>query len=86
MQIILLHPRFTQAKSVTLTPRHLAWLLLAMLALVMAAALLHVLAARLAADIQSPFPARPARTCGAGDQQQRPVSEAKSCGDGEQAG
>jgi murein DD-endopeptidase MepM/ murein hydrolase activator NlpD len=56
MQIILLHPRFTQAKSVTLTHRHLAWLLLAVLTLVMAGALmLHLLTARLAADIQSPF-------------------------------
>lgn len=56
MQIILLHPRFTQAKSVTLTHRHLAWLLLALLALVMAGALmLHVLTLRFAADIQSPF-------------------------------
>ena len=56
MQIILLHPRFTQAKSVTLTHRHLAWLVLAMLTLVMAGAvMLHVLTTRFAVAIESPF-------------------------------
>ena len=56
MQIILLHPRFTQAKSITLTHRHLAWLVLVMLTLVVAGAvMLHVLTVRFAADIESPF-------------------------------
>jgi len=50
MQIILLHPRMTQARSITLTPRHIALFALAfLLAVLLAAGLLHYLAQRSAA-------------------------------------
>lgn len=56
MQIILLHPRFTQARSLTLTFRH--WLLAAavLLAVVLASALLLTwLTLTHAGDIRSPY-------------------------------
>ena len=44
MQIILLHPRMTQARSITLTPRHIALFMLAfMAAVLLAAAMLYYL-------------------------------------------
>ncbi|MEO6354213.1 MAG: M23 family metallopeptidase [Oxalobacteraceae bacterium] len=56
MQVILLHPRLTQAKSITLTNKHLLLAVLGLLAAVTAGAvLLHALTQRFAADISSPF-------------------------------
>lgn len=56
MQIILLHPRFTQAKSVTLGSRHVVLAGLAFLTAVLFCAVsLSVLGLRLAADGRLPF-------------------------------
>ncbi|MDQ9171314.1 M23 family metallopeptidase [Oxalobacteraceae bacterium R-40] len=56
MQVILLHSRFTQAKSLTLTGKHLAFLTLAFFSMVIAGAiLLHHLFIWLAADGNIPF-------------------------------
>jgi murein DD-endopeptidase MepM/ murein hydrolase activator NlpD len=56
MQVILLHSRFTQAKSLTLTGKHLALLILAMFATVLASAvLLHSLFLWLVAESNMPF-------------------------------
>lgn len=56
MQVILLHPRLAQAKSITLTKKHLLLAVLGFLIAVAAGAvLLHALTLRLAADIPSPL-------------------------------
>jgi lysostaphin len=56
MQIILLHPRFTHAKSVTLTRRHLLFVLIFFLISVIAgASLLSYIVFRNAADLPSPL-------------------------------
>lgn len=56
MQIILLHPRFTQAKSLTLTHKHIALLALFFFVTVIACvAMLSYLTIRHAADIKLPF-------------------------------
>jgi lysostaphin len=56
MQIILLHPRFSHAKSVTLTRRHLLLGFAAfLLAVLSCAALLSYFAFRNAADMPTPF-------------------------------
>jgi murein DD-endopeptidase MepM/ murein hydrolase activator NlpD len=56
MQVILLHSRFTQAKSLTLTRKHLVMLLLLFFALVIASSmLLYYFTARLALDAKLPF-------------------------------
>ena len=56
MQIILLHPRFTQAKSITLGSRHVALVGLTFLtSVLLCAALLSSLGLRLAADGRLPF-------------------------------
>ena len=56
MQVILLHPRLAQAKSITLTNKHLLLAILGLLAAVAAGAiLLHALTLRFAADVSSPF-------------------------------
>jgi murein DD-endopeptidase MepM/ murein hydrolase activator NlpD len=56
MQIILLHSRFTAAKSVTLTHRHFLLAVLAFCALVtMSVSLLYYLTLRHAGDIKLPF-------------------------------
>lgn len=56
MQVILLHPRLAQAKSITLTNKHLLLAVLGFLAAATAGAvLLHALTLRFAADISSPF-------------------------------
>lgn len=56
MQVILLHPRLAQAKSITLTNKHLLLAVLGFLAAAAAGAvLLHALTLRFAADISSPF-------------------------------
>jgi len=56
MQIILLHPRFTQAKSITLGSRHVALAGLTFLtSVLLCAALLSSLGLRLAADGRLPF-------------------------------
>lgn len=56
MQIILLHPRFTHAKSVTLTRRHLLLVLLFfLLSVVASAALLSYFVFRNAANLPSPM-------------------------------
>jgi murein DD-endopeptidase MepM/ murein hydrolase activator NlpD len=56
MQVILLHSRFTQAKSLTLTGKHLAFLTLVFFSMVIAGAiLLHHLFIWLAADGNMPF-------------------------------
>jgi murein DD-endopeptidase MepM/ murein hydrolase activator NlpD len=56
MQIILLHPRFTHAKSVTLTRRHLlAVFCLFVVAVVAGASLLSYFVFRNAAELPSPF-------------------------------
>lgn len=55
MQIILLHPRFTHAKSVTLTRRHLLVCLIGfVLAVVLGASLLSYLALSHASDMPAP--------------------------------
>ena len=55
MQIILLHPRFTHARSVTLTRRHLVVLFLALLAsIVIGAGLLSYLAVSKASSLPTP--------------------------------
>ncbi|MES2534556.1 MAG: M23 family metallopeptidase [Pseudomonadota bacterium] len=60
MQIILLHPRFTQAKSLTLTHRHVVLILLLFLgAVAVGAILLHHFSTRYGADLRSPFPPDP---------------------------
>lgn len=56
MQVILLHSRFTKAKSLTLSSRHLLVLGLLFIATVIAGAiLLHYLVIRLAAESSLPF-------------------------------
>ncbi|HTH44493.1 MAG TPA: M23 family metallopeptidase [Oxalicibacterium sp.] len=56
MQIILLHPRLTHARSVTLTRRHLLFVFISFFALMIAgAALLSYLLFRNAADLPSPL-------------------------------
>lgn len=56
MQIILLHPRFTQAKSLTLKRRHLMLIAVSFVVAVFGcAACLSYLALRHGADIKSPF-------------------------------
>lgn len=56
MQIILLHPRFTHARSVTLTRRHLLLgIVIFFLAVFLSAALLFYFAFRNAADMPAPF-------------------------------
>src|SRR5690606_28786826 len=55
MQIILLHPRFTHARSVTLTRRHLVVLFLALLvSIVIGAGLLSYLAVSKASSLPTP--------------------------------
>ena len=56
MQIILLHPRMTQARSITLAPRHIALFMLAFLAAVLlAAAMLYYLLVASGMVWQLPF-------------------------------
>jgi murein DD-endopeptidase MepM/ murein hydrolase activator NlpD len=56
MQIILLHPRFSRVRSLTLNSRHLALALLLLLMLILgSAALLSYFLLRHAADAQSPM-------------------------------
>lgn len=56
MQIILLHPRFTHARSVTLTRRHLLLVgILFLTSVIAVAALLFYLVFHNAADLPSPF-------------------------------
>jgi murein DD-endopeptidase MepM/ murein hydrolase activator NlpD len=60
LQIILLHPRFTQAKSLTLTHRHVVLILMLFLVAVAAStALLYSLTMRHAAEIRWPFMLEP---------------------------
>jgi murein DD-endopeptidase MepM/ murein hydrolase activator NlpD len=56
MQVILLHPRFTRAKSITLGGRHIALMVAVFLGTVLlATALLYLLTFRYAASIPIPF-------------------------------
>ena len=56
MQVILLHPRFTRAKSITLGGRHIALMAAIFLgAVLMTTALLYLLTFRYAASIPIPF-------------------------------
>jgi murein DD-endopeptidase MepM/ murein hydrolase activator NlpD len=78
MQIILLHPRFTRAKSVTLTHRHLVFSALAFFtAVIISASMLSYLVFRHAEDIQLPFvrDLLPFATASDADKQEKYVKE-----------